>query len=129
MKRYVHMLVCVACFLSLAAVAQAAPGGLAGAKQRMQGRLGELASLKRDKKVGENRVGMLEVLGAGKADAAVQRLDNEENADRGAVYAAIARKTNSDAEHVGRKRASQIFKSAAPGVMLQRDDGSWSEKR
>ncbi len=103
-------------------------GGLAGAKERMRARLGELADLKREKRVGENRVGLLEVMPAEREDEGLQRLVDEENRDRSTVYRAIAEKAEAAPEQVGRRRARQIYDTAAPGVMLQRADGSWFEK-
>ena len=51
-----------------------------------------------------------------------------ENADRLAVYEAIARKTGSSVAAVGGARAKQIASGSKAGVWVQGEDGSWAKK-
>jgi len=96
-------------------------------KQRMKGRLDRIEALKTAKTVGEDSNGYLQALAnATDADKAIVAT---ENADRKAVYAAIAAKTGATPEDVGKSRAKTIAQSAAPGIMLQAPDGAWYEKK
>ena len=110
--------------MGFAAVASAADD-LNAVKSRMAERLAQIDKLKAQGVVGENNRGMMELRGgnvdAGDAVAA-------ENRDRGIVYAEIARQTGTSVEQVARHRARQIASSSAPGVWLQKDDGSWYKK-
>ena len=94
-------------------------------KARMEQRLPQIDELKSKGVVGENSRGMMELRGgdvnAGDAVAA-------ENRDRTMVYAEIARQTRTSVDQVARVRARQIAGASAPGVWLQKDDGSWYKK-
>lgn len=94
-------------------------------KARMSQRLSQLDQLKAGGAVGENNRGFVEVRGGGGDAASVVAAENQ---DREAVYAAIAQQTGSSANQVGRARARQIAAASAPGVWLQKDDGSWYRK-
>ena len=95
-------------------------------KQRMKGRLDRIEALKTAKTVGEDSNGYLQALAnATDADKAIVAT---ENADRKAVYAAIAAKTGATPEDVGKSRAKTIAQSAAPGIMLQAPYGARYEK-
>ncbi|MBN2449663.1 MAG: DUF1318 domain-containing protein [Lentisphaeria bacterium] len=117
----------IAC-LGLAPLPTARAQDLAAIKQRMAQRVLDIAPLKTDKTVGENRDGFLELLRQEHANQA-QPLVDAENADRRQVYRAVAERTQTTADTVGKERARQIAESSAPGVMLQREDGTWYEKR
>ena len=110
--------------VGFAAVASAADD-LNSVKVRMAQRLPQIDKLKAQGVVGENNRGMMELRGgdvdAGDAVAA-------ENRDRGIVYAEIARQTGTSVEQVARHRARQIASLSAPGVWLQKDDGTWYRK-
>ncbi|MDB6170093.1 MAG: hypothetical protein JWM88_2957 [Verrucomicrobia bacterium] len=98
---------------------------LAAVKSRIHARLSTLDSLKASGAVGENNRGLVEVRdGGGEAATVVPA----ENADREAVYAEIARKTGSTPDAVARARAHKVASESAPGVWLQKDDGSWAKK-
>lgn len=98
---------------------------LGAVKARMSQRLSQLDQLKAGGAVGENNRGFVEVRGGGGDAASVVAAENQ---DREAVYAAIAQQTGSSANQVGRARAKQIASASAPGVWLQKDDGSWYRK-
>ena len=107
-----------------------AGGALAGGdpiKDRMLARLPEVNALKAKGMLGENNKGYLEFVGGKQETAAA--LVASENADRGQVYAAIAKQQGTSAELVGKRRAMQIAESAAPGAWLQNTNGSWQQKK
>lgn len=107
------------------AVTVLAAEDLGAVKARMEQRLPLIDDLKSRGLVGENNRGLMDLRGgdveAGDAVAA-------ENRDRGIVYAEIARQTRTSAEQVGRHRARQIATASAPGVWLQKEDGTWYKK-
>ena len=53
---------------------------------------------------------------------------SEENRDRSAVYALIAKETGATADSVGRARAKQIAANSRPGVWVQDEAGAWKKK-
>ena len=106
-------------------IATARAEDLGAVKARMNQRLPQIDQLKAAGEVGENNRGFVETRGGGAEAAAVV---SAENRDREAVYAAIAKQTGSNADQVGRARARQIANASAPGVWLQKDDGSWYKK-
>lgn len=99
---------------------------LGAVKQRMAQRQGAIDALKDKCTVGENNRGYLEARGAlsGQDNGVV----SGENADRGAVYAAIAQQTGTSSDAVGRARAKKIAESSKSGVWLQRENGEWYKK-
>ena len=119
-----HVLLAVIMFSGSAVLATAAED-LGAVKARMVQRLPLLDELKTKGVVGENSRGMTELRGgdvdAGDAVAA-------ENRDRGIVYAEIAKQTRTSVEQVARVRARQIAAASAPGVWLQKEDGTWYKK-
>lgn len=94
-------------------------------KARMEQRVAAVDALKDRGVAGENNRGFLEARGAG----ADQALIAAENADRRAVYAAIAAQTRQDADSVGRTRAQRIAQQSRPGVWLQGADGAWYQRK
>jgi hypothetical protein len=110
-------------FFALTALVQAED--LGAVRARMAQRLPQLDTLKEQGALGENNRGFVEVRGnAGDAGAVAEA----ENKDREAVYAALAEKTKTSAEEVGRARAHQIAQSSRSGVWIQGADGSWKKK-
>lgn len=98
---------------------------LRAVKARMEQRLSQIDQLKAQGAIGENNRGFLEQRGgSGDATAAVAA----ENSDRSQVYAEIAKKSGATPDNVGRQRARRIATESAPGVWLQKDDGSWYKK-
>lgn len=98
---------------------------LGAVKARMGQRLRQLDDLKSKGAIGENNRGFVE---ARSADASAGSVISGENSDREAVYAALAKQTGSSADQVGRARAKQIAAGSAPGVWVQKEDGSWQKK-
>lgn len=95
-------------------------------KARMAQRQGSVDALKDAGKVGENNRGLLEPRGALSADES--KTVSDENADRTAVYAAIAAQAGTSADQVGRARAQKIAEVSKAGIWLQGADGSWKKK-
>lgn len=100
---------------------------LNGVKARMEQRLGAVDSLKDQKVVGENNRGLLEP--RANLQPRDQQVVSEENADRQAIYNALAAQTGTSADLVGRKRAEKIAAASRPGVWIQMPDGSWVQKQ
>ena len=98
---------------------------LGAIRARMEKRIPQIDALKTQGAVGENNRGFLEVRAAA-PDA--DSVTSAENADRTAVYAALAAKTGATADAVGKARARQISANSAAGVWLQRDNGEWYKK-
>lgn len=94
-------------------------------QQRMRERLPQLDDLKAKEVVGENNRGFVEVRGSGDAGAAGVVAD--ENRDREAVYALIAKETGATPENVGKARARDIA-ARSRGVWVQDESGRWSKK-
>jgi uncharacterized protein YdbL (DUF1318 family) len=98
---------------------------LGAVKVRMSERLSKLDQLKASGVLGENNRGMVELRGS---DAEAGDVMAAENRDRGIVYAELAKQTGTHPDQVGRARARQIAASSAPGVWLQKSDGTWYKK-
>jgi len=96
-------------------------------RRRMEQRLGAIDSLKAQEAVGENNRGLLEVPPSGKSGNAASVIADE-NRDREAVYALIAKDTGATADAVGRARARQIATGSSPGVWIQDEAGKWKKK-
>jgi len=94
--------------------------------QRMEQRLSAIDGLKARELVGENNRGLVEVRGNGSAEAGSAVSD--ENRDREAVYALIAKDTGALADAVGRTRAKQIAAKSRSGVWVQDESGRWAKK-
>ena len=97
---------------------------LGAVRSRMEQRLSRIDALKAGGAIGENNQGFLEVRTAGEATAVAA----DENKDRAAVYAELAKRTGASADSVGRARAKQIAANSAAGVWLQRESGEWYQK-
>jgi uncharacterized protein YdbL (DUF1318 family) len=94
-------------------------------KTRMKKRLPVIKELKAKGIVGEDNQGYLFV-GAKKEKADVIAAENK---DRKTVYAAIAKQQGTTAELVGKRRALQIAKKAAPGEWVKNASGKWIQKK
>ena len=94
-------------------------------KARMKNRLPVIKELKAQGIVGEDSKGYLQFVGGKKEKADVVAAENK---DRQTVYEAIARQQGTTAELVGKRRALQIAKKAAPGEWVQDAGGNWIQK-
>lgn len=117
----------ISCLAAVSLLAVAAVAESAGdIRRRMEQRLGAIDTLKAQEAVGENNRGFLEVPPAGKGGAG--NVVAEENRDREAVYALIAKETGATADAVGRARARQIAAGSRAGVWIQDEGGAWKKK-
>lgn len=78
--------------------------------------------------VGENNLGFLEFRSETGKSEENGKVVEAENADRKTVYAEIAAQVNVDIVEVGKRRAVQIARLAAPGHWLQDAEGRWYRK-
>lgn len=78
--------------------------------------------------IGENILGFLEFRSETGMSEENGKAVEAENADRKTVYAEIAAQVNVDIFEVGKRRAVQIAKLAAPGHWLQDAEGRWYRK-
>lgn len=113
---------CACLLFTAGAVAQ----DLGALRSRMQERLPQLDALKAQGVIGETNDGYVAVRADGNPQAPA--LVAAENADRKAVYAAIAQRTGAAADAVARARARQIAAASAQGVWLQDEGGRWYRK-
>ena len=95
-------------------------------KARMDQRQEKVDALRERRVAGENNRGYLEARGA--VSPAEQAIISDENADRRAVYAALAAKNNTSVDQLGRTRAQQIAMRANRGVWIQDSSGGWRQK-
>jgi uncharacterized protein len=107
--------------LGLAPLASAQ--NLSEIRARMEKRVASVDALKASGVLGENNSGFLEVRSGSDGGVAAA-----ENADRGVVYAALAKQTGATADAVGKARAKQIFAASAKGVWVQSPAGEWLQK-
>jgi len=108
------------------ATAPAFAASAADLRRQMSERLPAIDAMKSSEAIGENNRGLLEVRAAGQAAATT--LVADENRDREAVYALIAKETGATADSVGRARAKQIAANSRPGVWVLDESGAWKKK-
>jgi len=94
-------------------------------QDRMKARLPEIVALKSKGIIGENSRGYLEFVGKSREGADIVAA---ENADRKVLYQAIAQKTGTTVEKVGRRAALKWKKNLGPGEYFKNEDGSWMKK-
>jgi len=116
-NKFILTIIAVVCLMAATASAQ-------GLKERMIERAPAIAELKEKGVVGENWAGFIEFRGAPQQEDLVRA----ENADRKAVYTAIAQKRGVSAEDVGKLRSQHIAEKAPAGTWLQRQSGEWYQK-
>ena len=92
-------------------------------RRRMEQRLPQIDALKAQEAVGENNRGFLEERKGGAGSVVA-----DENRDREAVYAILARQTGATPDSVGHARAKQIATNSRAGVWVQDESGKWSKK-
>lgn len=114
---------CLAVFILFFAVIRA--DEVSDAKQRIQARQSEVATLKSSGALGENNRGLLEVRDNA---AGADKVASDENRDREVLYALIAKRTGSTADAVGRARAKEIAQGSKAGVWVQDEGGRWIKK-
>ena len=92
-------------------------------RHRMEQRLPQIDAFKAQEILGENNRGFLDERKSGSGSVAA-----DENRDREAVYALIAKETGATSDSVGRARAKQIAANSKSGVWVQDESGAWKKK-
>jgi len=103
-----------------------ADNDFASAQKRTLDRLEERENLWNRGLIGENNAGFVSARSS--LNNKQREMVAEENKDRTIIYTAIAARTNSTAEEVGKQRAAQIAKAAKRGLWLQDMEGKWYRK-
>jgi len=119
----IRMLTFLAVFGLFSTIASAQSA--ADIKQRMSQRLPVIDELKAKQIVGENNRGFIEIR---QASPGADTVVTEENRDREAVYASIAKQTGTSADAVAVARAKKIAENSRSGVWLQDESGKWYKK-
>jgi uncharacterized protein YdbL (DUF1318 family) len=122
MKTSLLRFLLIGCLLTALAPATQAQS-LGEIRGRMEKRVSQVDALKARGVLGENNRGFLEVRSGDDGGVAAA-----ENADRTAVYAALAKQTGATPAAVGQARARQIFSASAKGVWVQAPTGEWLKK-
>jgi uncharacterized protein YdbL (DUF1318 family) len=126
MKQTRETLGVLLCFLSLLFLfaATVSAQDMQQIKARMVERKPSLDAMKASSAIGEGNDGYVQIRQPG----ANAKVVNEENADRKAVNAVIAKKEGTSVEQVSKTAAKRLRDFAAPGHWIQKDDGSWVQK-
>jgi uncharacterized protein YdbL (DUF1318 family) len=95
-------------------------------KERIIQRVTSLDSLKLSGKVGENNLGFVEQ--RARLSQTEDTIVEQENTDRRALYAIIAKRLGIQISVVGKGRASELRENSAKGVWLQSATGDWYQK-
>jgi uncharacterized protein len=77
--------------------------------------------------IGENQSGLIEIRSAAKADSTADALVRDENADRMAIYKAVAQKNGTSLQDVQKLYAKRLQGDAPAGTFIE-VNGSWTVK-
>lgn len=94
-------------------------------QKRFKARYPEIRKLKDAGTIGEADDGYVDFVGA--KDSSAADVVDQENADRKALYALIAKETSTSAEQVAKQNAERNLKKAKKGDYLK-IDGKWKQK-
>lgn len=122
MKVRFFSVIAALCVLTVSMLAESATD----IRRRMEQRLPQIDAFKAQEVVGETNRGLIDERKTGVANA--DGVVADENRDREAVYAYIAKETGSTADAVGRARAKQIAANSRSGVWVQDGTGQWTKK-
>lgn len=117
------ILIAFACSLT---VGSGQPSDEDAIKERIIQRVQSLDALKLSGKVGENNLGYVEQ--RARLSKTEDAIVEQENADRRALYAIIAKRLGIQIGVVGKGRASELRENSAKGVWLQDASGDWYQK-
>ena len=116
-----------AAILGFALAPSARADEMSDLKARFKTRYAKLESLIRNGTVGETHLGTVEAVKGRALDATAANVVAEENADRGKLYAIIARQQKTTPAVVAARNARREFASAKSGEWLKTKDG-WKKK-
>jgi len=94
-------------------------------QDRMKARLPEIVALKSKGVIGETFQGYLDFVGQSREGADMVAA---ENADRKALYTAVAQKTGATVDQVGSRAALKWKENLGPGEYFKNEDGTWIKK-
>jgi len=94
-------------------------------QDRMKARLPEIVALKSKGVIGETYQGYLDFVGQSREGADMVAA---ENADRKALYTAVAQKTGASVDQVGSRAALKWKENLGPGEFFKNADGTWIKK-
>ena len=94
-------------------------------QDRMKARLPEIVALKSKGVIGETFQGYLDFVGQSREGADMVAA---ENADRKALYTAVAQKTGATVDQVGSRAALKWKENLGPGEYFKNADGTWIKK-
>ena len=98
-------------------------------RERFAERRAALNSALKEKLIGENNRGFLELRADDtKVSAELKKLVEAENADRTTIFTNIARRQNSTPEFVGERFAARMAERAPSGIPIQNARGEWNVK-
>jgi uncharacterized protein YdbL (DUF1318 family) len=97
-------------------------------KQRLAERHPQIRAAEDAGKIGETYDGLVEAVDPGSADAGLQKLVADEDADRKQVYIIIAQQTQTTPDVVAEREGARNFAAAHPGDYLKGKDGKWTRK-
>lgn len=117
-------------FAAMLALSPAAASAdeLTDLQARFKQRYPELMKLRDAGTVGETWNGWCEVVKPPATDE-VAKFIAEENADRTALYAIVAKKQNTTPDMVAERNGTRNFKAAAPTHWLKIKEGKWVQKK
>lgn len=96
---------------------------------RMKQRFPQLLTAQKSGQIGEAWSGYVAVPPqAAKVSDAVRKLVTDENNDRKALYAILAKELEVSVSTVASNNRTRLYKKAASGVWLQKPDGTWVQK-
>ncbi|MCF7854825.1 MAG: YdbL family protein [Candidatus Pacebacteria bacterium] len=130
--RHVISFFAIAALFIVTPCTMGAEDDLSAVIQRMKQRVNKIAQLKQDRVIGETKDGYLAVVNPPESQQAweqAEQLVKAENKDRKTVYKAIAERTGTSIDQVARQRAFQIYENSKAGVLLQKPNGAWYEKK
>ncbi|CAA6689912.1 MULTISPECIES: YdbL family protein [unclassified Lentimonas] len=117
------LLIAFACSLATGYAQQSDENAI---KERIIERVPSLDALKLSGKVGENNLGFVEQ--RARLNKTEDAIVEQENTDRRALYAIIAKRLGIQISVVGKGRASELRENSAKGVWLQSATGDWYQK-
>jgi uncharacterized protein YdbL (DUF1318 family) len=98
-------------------------------QQRSEQRYPKLLDAKRAGEIGETADGFVEAVKGKDLSGDMRQIVEDENRDRRALYAILAKETNTDESLVARRAGKRNFENARPGEWLKSAAGKWEQKK
>lgn len=99
-------------------------------KERMKKRFPEIQKLKKENKIGETYLGLVEIISdKDTAETEIRLVVDAENRDREMLYELIAKAQKTTPEVVAKTNALRIFRKASLKAMFKNKDDAWREKK